>query len=344
MSSVAQFKPDPVRRHTDPPALWHGVLIGSLLLHLLALMTVRWLHIDLQVEPPPELLPVEIIDVSPNQGTNPTTPTTTLTAPRPATESPAVENPANSPTVDQPIVTTPSEIDPSPSPKAALPSPKPMPSPTSTPSPIPAATAPPIRPPKATPPAPQPTATKSTEPIPPNDPFSRVVVSPAPVPGNPGNPGSPGNPVNPGSESLPGGSPANSGTPISPVKAAIGVGIDQQQLTELSQREVGGKATLTIEVPPQLEVKFFGGLTPGTQLVAQVQFAVDHQTEQVVSETINISQTSPAVTEGKISLDDLKSLVKRSLENARFKVTIDSPAVQKAKFSEWTATMRISVL
>ena len=342
MSSAAQIPSSSLRRHRDPPVLWQAVLITSLVLHVAALFTLRRFQVDIvAIKPSPPPIPVEIIGLAAPSGTGQMTKTTTLTTPNPTpkTPQPVVERPAS--------VSAPKEsaiVPPSPAPPAPALPPTPLPSPLLTsvtvprPSAVPPAQSSPIpdksagNPPSA-PPTPKP-------PIP-DDGFARLPVKSNPPPLSPSNSGNEPLPSTP-----PIRGPVGSDRPIAAALAAVNTNIDHYRLTDRSKLEAGGEVILKVTPPPQLELAFFGGLQPGTgqELTAKVQFAVDHATSEALLDTIHVLPDSPALQQRQMTAENLDSLVKKALQRARFEVTNNSAATNKAALTEWETTLVFKVL
>jgi hypothetical protein len=342
MSSVVPLSSSHIRRHRDPPILWQAVLIGSLLLHLAALFTLRRFQVEIVAPQPMDAVPVEMLDLSATAGTDPTAQTTTLTAPNPITTTPqpAADNPTSAPAPDESAIALP---------RPATPAPSLPPTPVPTQPPSPAADA---QPPAAVQPKSTPSPGKSTgnppaaQPVPqppaPSDGFERVPVPTKPVPGTPPGSGGGNQPSAPPSNVT----PVGSGERLAKTTAAVSVGMNQQRPTSQSSGEAGGELTLKITSPPQLEIALFGALQPGKgqELTAQVKFAVDHTTSEAILESIQVLPQSPALQQNQITEDNLTSLVKKAVQSARFEVTNNSSATNKAQYTEWQATMMFKVL
>jgi hypothetical protein len=338
MSSAAPQQSLHMRRHQDPPVLWQAVLIGSLVLHVLVLFTVRRLQVEIK-QPQLVPVPVEIIDLSAPSGTDPNAQATTLTAPTPSTVAqPQVKNPASAPAPDQSVLVAPSPVQPQP----VQPQPSPEPTPT-RPEPKP-------QPSIAPQPRPQTAPAKTVSPAPATQPLPKATppgndLPTVPVKGTNPPPGSTTEEGGTPPKSPPDQAPIESGQPLTPTKTSVSVGIEQYELTPNSKREAGGDVKLKVTPPPQLELSFLGGLPSGQQeLTAKVQFVVDNQRSEVVRDTIKVLLDSPALLNSQISAENLDSLIKKCLEQVRFEVTNNSSATQKAPSSEWVATVVITVL
>src|SRR6476469_184961 len=77
-------------RHADPPNLWLGVLAGSLAIHLLLALSLRWWSLRVAIaQPESSDVPIELVDVDPeataSSSTTAAPATTTTQAPAAAT-------------------------------------------------------------------------------------------------------------------------------------------------------------------------------------------------------------------------------------------------------------------
>ncbi len=174
------------RRHHDPPILWQAVLIGSLLLHLAALFTLRRFQVEIvATQPASAPVPVEMIDLSAAAGTDPTAQATTLTAPNPTptTPQPAVTNPTSPPAPAERAIAPPPQAKPSPRPVEPAATPKPPVAPRATP---------PSKPPTAPPKTPDSPAALPPNPPPLNAGGGATPLKPAPTQSGEKIPGVPG--------------------------------------------------------------------------------------------------------------------------------------------------------
>jgi hypothetical protein len=82
-------------RYADPPALWAIVAVGSLTIHALLLLGMRWFNVQVSLsQPKTDTVPIEIIDIGPQAAASTPTLGTTATspenAPSPPTQATAV--------------------------------------------------------------------------------------------------------------------------------------------------------------------------------------------------------------------------------------------------------------
>lgn len=191
-------------KHSDPPALWGGVFLGSLALHLLAF---GWFYSTFQDllagQQNNNAIPVDIVDVdvtgTPKPPQNPSPqpqnnqPSPPAPTPTPSKNQPAVRDSSPDTTVLTPSKTRPQQPSPKPTPtptptsasRTPVPTPKPtptpIPTPTPTPAPAPIPTPAPIPAPTPEPiPTPVPVPTPTPEPIP--EPTPEPIPEPAPIP------------------------------------------------------------------------------------------------------------------------------------------------------------------
>ncbi len=87
MNSLADFQSGCDRRHNDPPNLWLAVLAGSLVVHLLLLLSGRLFLFRVTSQKPAGVVaPIELVDLSP-KSSNKTTRSTRSSAPKVVTAS-----------------------------------------------------------------------------------------------------------------------------------------------------------------------------------------------------------------------------------------------------------------
>jgi hypothetical protein len=79
----------PPRRYADPPALWAIVAVGSLAIHAMLLLGIRWFNIQVSLsQPETDTVPIEIVDAIPQENS---TPTLSSTASSPDASSPLAQ-------------------------------------------------------------------------------------------------------------------------------------------------------------------------------------------------------------------------------------------------------------
>ncbi len=129
------------RRHSDPPALWFAVILGSLAIHLCALGILRLLMMGnfLSLQSGKEIIPVDVIAIAPTKTPTRLPPTTGSTATR-NSSSLKPKNPSNLPQNRQSTSTSNPSSTRTDSPQASTPKLSPSPnvrrSPAAKPSPI----------------------------------------------------------------------------------------------------------------------------------------------------------------------------------------------------------------
>ncbi len=101
--SVADKTPIPSqtwRRHTDPPGLWIGVVTGSIVLHLLALWFIRSQINLLQQQYSDNAVPIDIVEISPQQESSEAKPQAQAKPASPVPNSPTAETVKPPPTTE----------------------------------------------------------------------------------------------------------------------------------------------------------------------------------------------------------------------------------------------------
>jgi hypothetical protein len=214
----AQFPAKVWRRHTDPPGLWLGVVIGSVILHLIALgILVRYYSLKISLRQPNQnSIPVEFVEI-PQQGrpqkpaSKPISITVKRSAPQPTVREQKLT--AEPVTRTQPRIiedtnaialerAKPTSRQNNQSPVVA-PQPTPTPTQTFTPEPTPTQTfTPEPQPTQTFTPEPQPTQTFTPEPTPTQtftpEPTPTQTFTPEPTPTGNYNPAQPGGSISTG--------------------------------------------------------------------------------------------------------------------------------------------------
>lgn len=123
------------RRHSDPPALWFAVILGSLAIHLCALGILRLLMMGnfLGLQSAKEIIPVDVIAIAPTKTPTRLPPTTGSTATR-NSSSPKTKNPSNLPQNRQSTSTSNPSSTRTDSPQASTPKLSPSPNATRSPA------------------------------------------------------------------------------------------------------------------------------------------------------------------------------------------------------------------
>ncbi len=162
--NAADFQSGHDRRHADPPNLWLAVLAGSLVVHLLLLLSGRlFLFRVTSPKPAGVAAPIELVDISPKSSVKRSTRSSALKVVTASADSqravsseaaPQSAAPIQPSIVQKPIPKPTPQIKPSIKPPIAAATPKPQPAPSVNPLPL---TTPFPQPP--TQPAPAPTTT-----------------------------------------------------------------------------------------------------------------------------------------------------------------------------------------
>ena len=345
MNPVTDLRSRHDRRHSDPPNLWLAVLAGSLIVHLLLLLSGRLFLFRISSQKPAGVAaPIELVDLSPKSSS--TTRSTRSAAPNVITDSAASQSAVSSEATPQ---------------RAALIQPaivqKPAPSPPPTPQ-----TKPSIKPTAAPTPKPQPLP--SSRPVTPIQPETIAPEQPtSPTSGSAGS-NKDDRPTSPESSSssenpnntpgAPGSSTNNSGEESS---ASGAIGSNQPLSSELSvQSNIGqlvksGSQTssksvtlqdsptqiLSIQFPPALK------LTPNQVLDLTVLVVIDNANGKVLS--------SEALPESKafqdiagLNQDDVNSVVNRIFRDLTFKVEVETGPGAIAPQSPWRVAVQIRVI
>jgi hypothetical protein len=362
MAQSMELSPDlsgSLRRHPESPNFWLAVLAGSLVVHLVFLLSGRWLVVRVApVRSERPSTPIELVDLPPKLSGKPSQ-GVSLTASK-VTSAP-IENSSRAASSTQLSEPTKPAIVPPYSPQP-IQEQRPLAdnskkSPTQPPSvprkPTPAPSTPPE-------PASENTASpENTEPPASSQPLEGENNSPNPQPSNPGqpnplpssgdqnnlpNPSQPstdGTQPNPGQPppSLPG--PIGSGQPLPSTEVTIAAQVTGKiERADLSKNDSQAKTAqlrgntqqqITIPYSPDFE------LSPGQTLNLKVRFVVDTTSGQVINSSVPVNPTS-------MSDAGLDRLVSKVFEPLLFDVTFDTAAVNKAQLTEWFVPVQIQVV
>ncbi len=216
MNPATDFRSGSDRRHSDPPNLWLAVLAGSLIVHLLLLLSGRLFLVRTPNQKSAGVAaPIELVDI-PAKSSSQATQTTRSAAPKVITESTASQGAVSSETTSQ----SSAPIQPAVIPKTTqnpvrsapqTPQAPPKPDPIKQPAPKP------IREQK-----PNPQATVTPSPLASSQPSPSPIATPSPLASSQPNPSQPATP-DPSESEKP---PVSSGNPLSKPSVPGGAGSD----------------------------------------------------------------------------------------------------------------------
>jgi hypothetical protein len=356
MNSAADFESGHSRRHSDPPNLWLAVLAGSLILHLLFLLSGRWYLVRVSANRARgEATPIEVVNITPGKATGGTrsAKTQALTAAKAAQSVASSGNTsAQRSTPTQPAASSVPPSQPSVAPRVTRSTPTPLVTPqvrnsplteprpqtqSPSPSPIDPARPNPSQPSTQEPPfsTTPPDATDSN-PAGESDP-DRKRPSGVTEPGSPDD-----NSPNPNNSGLPG--PLSPGTPLAQelsVESTIGtltLPPGRQTSSESATLRGSSLQTIAIENPPAL------GLNANEVLNLVVYVTIQNNGGKVLSTELPPDQNSILQQPG-VDRAGLESVVKRVFQDLSFDVKVDAPpGTAPAPLSDWFVPVQIRIV
>ncbi|MCY7277590.1 MAG: hypothetical protein LH702_28600 [Phormidesmis sp. CAN_BIN44] len=352
--NAADFQSGHDRRHNDPPNLWLAVLAGSLVVHLLLLLSGRLFLFRVTSQKPAGVATsIELVDISP-KSSNKTTRSTRSSASNVITAPAAAQRAVSSEAAPQRVAPIQPSIVQSPIP---IPTPQIKPSirPTITPSIV--ASTPKSQPFPSVRPAP-PTVPDTIAPEQPTSP------NPEPTSANTGD-----RPTSPDANSIasPGSADANN-TPSAVPDSSTNdsgkepstpgpTGSDQTLSSELSVEssigrlaksgsQTSGKSAILQDRPTQiLSIQFPPALklAPNQTLDLTVLVVIDNTSGKVLSSDVLPESRAFQEIPG-LNQDDLNSVVGRIFRNLTFKVDVETGPGAIAPQSPWKVPVKITVI
>ena len=352
--NAADFQSGHDRRHTDPPNLWLAVLAGSLVVHLLLLLSGRlFLFRVTSPKPAGVAAPIELVDISPKSSTQ-VTRSTRSSAPKVVTASadsqravsseaaPQRAAPIQPSIVQKPVSKTTPRLTPQIKPTIksliATETPKSQTSPSVRPAPptVPETIAP------EQPNSPNPGSTSTNR-------GDRPIVPNANSPASSGSVDPNNNPLG-----VPDSSTNNSEKkPIVPppissnqtLSSELRVESSIGRLAKSGSQTSGKSATLqsrstqilSIQFPPALK------LTPNQVIDLTVLVVIDNTSGKVLSSEVRPGSRAFQDIPG-LSQDDINSVVGRIFRDLTFKVEVESGPGAIAPQSPWQVPVRITVV
>jgi len=362
--NAADFQSGHDRRHNDPPNLWLAVLAGSLVVHLLLLLSGRLFLFRVNSQKSAGVMaPIELVDISP-KSSNKTTRSTRSSAPKVATSAAASQRAVNSEATPQPAAPIqPSIVQqpiPSPIPQPSIvqqpiPSPTPQVKPSVKPTIVAATPRPQLPFVKVRPTAPQPVVPEQPS-FPTSEPRgANTGDRPTSLDANSAiSPGSADPNNNP--SAVPDSSTNDSGkepSTLGPIgsdqslpstevtilaQVAAGqirrAGLSGDSFAKTAQLKGNEQQQITIPYSPDLK------LLPGQILNLEAQVTVDTTNGKVINATVPVNPTS-------MSSAELDRLVNKVFEPLLFDVifdTTDYNPVNKAPLTAWVVPVQIQVV